>query len=137
MTIESSFCHEQTLTAAIERLRAMGYTASLTPLEGGRLRVQDTGATVASEGAAVEAIERFEGVSDPQDEACLLGLRVPGPCGPTRGLLVLGYGPSAAPAEGELLARLVTATSPRVRARRGRRVEDRARRATSTGSAPP
>ena len=43
----------------------------------------------------VERVDRFEGASDPDDEAILLGLRCP-ECG-ALGTFTSGYGPSADP----------------------------------------
>ncbi|MGZ8751977.1 MAG: hypothetical protein ACXW1S_03265 [Acidimicrobiia bacterium] len=83
-----------TMVEAIAGLEAEGYTGQFTIDEGGihcprchRMHGADRG--------LVERVHRFEGASDPDDEAILLGLRCP-ECG-ALGTFASGYGPSADP----------------------------------------
>lgn len=62
------------------------------------------GTRMAAAAAAVVELFRFEGPSDPADEAILAGLRCI-TCG-HQGTLVAGYGPSADGAEAEVVAAL-------------------------------
>lgn len=89
-----------TVTEAMELLAAEGYTASFDMVDGD-LRCLPCGHRHPAEGALVERFVRFEGESDPDDEAIVLGLRCP-TCG-ARGIMVSGYGPSADPNELDIL----------------------------------
>lgn len=84
-----------TMVEAIDALEAEGYTGQFRIDAEGihcprchRMRGADRG--------LVERVVRFEGASDPDDQAILLGLRCP-ECG-AMGTFSSGYGPSADPA---------------------------------------
>ena len=89
-----------TVTEAVELLQADGYTADFT-LEG----ITNTCPICANAHeltrGIVERQYRFEGDSDPGDEAIVLGVLCPA-CG-VRGVLVSAFGPDADP---ELFQRL-------------------------------
>jgi hypothetical protein len=83
-----------TVTEAVAELQAKGYTADFArdgthAVCGGCGRRERLGAGV------IEALYRFEGPSDPADEAIVLGVRCPS-CG-RRGVVVSAFGPSADP----------------------------------------
>src|SRR4051794_14034926 len=83
-----------TMTEALRQLAADGYAADF------RLRGTGVFCPVGSEhppleGSIVDRVYRFEGQSDPGDEAIVFGLRC-GNCG-ARGSLASGYGISADP----------------------------------------
>ena len=83
-----------TVTEALRQLAADGYGADF------RLRSHGIFCPVCSEepaleGSLVDRVYRFEGESDPGDEAIVFGLRC-GNCG-ARGSLASGYGISAEP----------------------------------------
>ncbi len=86
---------------AVEQLEAAGYTASFT-LRNGAIRCSACGREHVADRAAVELVYRFEGPSDPDEEAVVYGLRCP-VCG-ARGTLVSAFGPAADP---EVADRLV------------------------------
>lgn len=88
-----------TVTEALALLVADGYTADFN-LVVGTSRCPG-GAAHGLEGAVIERQFRFEGESDPEDEAIVLGVHCPG-CD-ARGVVVSAYGPTADPA---LLAKL-------------------------------
>jgi hypothetical protein len=85
----------ETVLDAVHRLEALGYTDELH-LEG-------TGFTCVACGACHEPGQleithtfRFEGPSDPSEEAIVLGVACPS-CG-VKGIIVSAYGPDADPA---------------------------------------
>ena len=88
--------HPETVSAALARLATEGYTADFSS-RASDLHCQTCGKGHTAEGAQVEKVYRFEGASDPDDQAIVLGLRCP-ECG-VKGVLVSGYGPSTDPGE--------------------------------------
>lgn len=85
-----------TVTEALKILAADDYTGAFD-VRGGRVRCHACGDLHEANGAVVERIYRFEGMSDPDDEEIVFGLRCP-VCG-ARGTLVSAYGPNADPEE--------------------------------------
>jgi len=81
-----------TVTEAVAHLRRLGYTEDLVLHHEG---VVHEGELEAVGSAVVEHRYRFEGNSDPADEAIVLGVACPG-LG-RRGVLVAGFGPSMEP----------------------------------------
>lgn len=98
---------EPTVVEEIEALRARGYTADFSVTADGHLRCVSCGQSHAPRDATIESVARFEGASDPDDEAVVYGLRCGG-CD-VRGVLVAAYGPTATAEE----AAVVTALSRR------------------------
>ncbi|MGD9798542.1 MAG: phosphoribosylpyrophosphate synthetase [Acidimicrobiia bacterium] len=90
----------ETVTEALALLAADGYTEDFN-LVGTSASCPRCAATHELDHAAIERLYRFEGPSDPADEAIVLGLDCPA-CG-GRGVLVSAFGPDADP---EVLARL-------------------------------
>lgn len=84
-----------TVTDALSVLAADGYDDDLRLGDGG-LDCPSCGTTHPTDLVEVDRVFRFEGPSDPADEAIVLGLRCPA-CG-ARGSLVSAYGPDADPA---------------------------------------
>lgn len=93
-----------TLSEAITQLALAGYTADFSSRTH-RLHCAACGEEHTAIGAHVEKIYRFEGASDPDDQAIVLGLRCPA-CS-VRGVLVSGYGPSTDPEEIDLILSLI------------------------------
>lgn len=93
----------ETLGDAIARLRSAGYRDSFRP-EAGGLRALAASRLYAPEELVVDEIVRFEGPTDPGDEAILFALRSRD--GAVRGTWAAGYGPSVDPADAELVRRL-------------------------------
>jgi hypothetical protein len=83
-----------TVTEAVALLAADGYGDDLH-LDGGQLACSSCGTSHASDTIEVDRVFRFEGPSDPGDEAIVLALRCPA-CG-TKGALVSAFGPDADP----------------------------------------
>lgn len=95
-----------TVSSALTQLAAEGYTADFSS------RMNDLHCAACGEahkptGALVEKVYRFEGASDPDDQAIVLGLRCPA-CD-VKGVLVSGYGPSTDPDEIALILSLMDA----------------------------
>jgi hypothetical protein len=84
-----------TVTDAVALLGREGYGDDLH-LDGEGLDCSSCGTTHPTDLVEVDRVFRFEGPSDPADEAIVLGLRCPA-CG-ARGSLVSAFGPDADPA---------------------------------------
>jgi hypothetical protein len=93
----------ETLRAAIARLEGAGYTEALRAHPGGFRELQ-TGRIHPPESMIVDEVVRFEGESDPEDEAVLFALRSQD--GSLRATFVATYGPSADPVSAPLIRRL-------------------------------
>jgi hypothetical protein len=85
-----------TVTEALAVLEAEGYVESFV-VRNGRVGCTACGQEHEATGAIVERIFRFEGISDPDDEEIVFGLRCP-VCG-AKGVLVSAFGPNADPDE--------------------------------------
>ena len=92
-----------TLTDALTELAALGYTGDFRA-DGHAIVCPACGVTHDPATAIVQRVVRFEGASDPDDEAIALALQCPR-CG-ARGVFVSGYGPSADPDAVELIVAL-------------------------------
>jgi hypothetical protein len=93
-----------TVTEAVNLLEAEGYTHQFGVQDHG-LKCGSCGTLHDPTQAVIDRIFRFEGDSDPGDEAIVLGLRCPH-CD-LLGTLVSAYGPSADPDEVDVLTKLV------------------------------
>jgi len=92
-----------TVTEAVAFLREQGYTDEVE-LKGTDLVSGRTNITCALANVIVDHTFRFEGNSDPADEAIVLGLRYPD--SDIRATLVSAFGPDADPATAEFFRRL-------------------------------
>lgn len=93
----------ETLAEAMARLEGRGFREAFRPRPGGLLASGD-GSEHAPEELVVEEVVRFEGTSDPQDEAVLFALRT---CdGAVRGTFAAAYGPHADAAGAAAMERL-------------------------------
>ena len=93
----------ETVTEALALLQAEGYTEDYNRVSPA-LTCPACGVTHDPAAAVVERQFRFEGPSDPADEAIVLGICCPA-CG-SRGVLVSAFGPDVDPELAELLKRL-------------------------------
>jgi hypothetical protein len=91
------------LAQAVERLTAAGYREHFRA-ESGRLRALGTGSLYEPESLVIEQIVRFEGASDPDDQAVLFALRSE-PQG-VRGTYVAAYGLYMDALDGAMIRRL-------------------------------
>lgn len=83
---------EETLVSTMSRLRKAGFTADFNANDDGELVCSECGMTIAPEDAIVSESYRFEGASNPDDEAILVAISCECSC---KGLFTSGYGTSA------------------------------------------
>lgn len=95
---------EATVWQTLAALEWAGYTEALH-VEGGGVQVPSAGAIWPATEFAVEAIYRFEGETDPADEAIVLALRHTR--SGARGALVASYGAQMTPEENAVIAQLL------------------------------
>jgi hypothetical protein len=88
----------------IEALRTRGYGADFSVTRAGELRCETCGHTHRPSDAVIESTARFEGASNPDDQAMVFGLRCEA-CG-LRGVLVTAYGPTATSEEAAVVTTL-------------------------------
>lgn len=79
----------ETVLGASTRLRTLGFTTDLSALPHGRLRCAACETTVDAASCTVVHIVRFEGESNPDDQAILVAIT--SPCG-HEGLFSCAYG---------------------------------------------
>ena len=92
-----------TVSEAVALLHAEGFGADLFARADG-IHCGACGRQHNPAAAEIHRAFRFEGASDPDDEAIVVGLVCPA-CG-TRGVLVAGYGPTADPDVNDVVAQL-------------------------------
>jgi hypothetical protein len=86
----------ETVLEAVNFLEREGYTAAVTVRADGTFRCGVCSHVHPIAQALVDRVFRYEGASDPDDEAIVLGVRCP-QCG-AKGVLVSAFGPGAEPA---------------------------------------
>ena len=79
----------ETMLQAINRLRARGYHVDVVAAPGGRLLCGTCGEVAHAEDASVDDTVRFEGVSNPDDQAILIAITTS--CGHS-GIFCAAYG---------------------------------------------
>ena len=94
---------EETLSQAVDRLTAHGYTDAFRAEPDG-MRAVVAGILYRPELLIVEEVARFEGISDPADEAIVLALhcREDG----VKGTFTVPFGPGMGALEAEMMRRL-------------------------------
>ena len=85
----------ETVLDAVQLLQREGYTASIDVRREGMVHCATCSQSHPVGEALVDRVFRFEGASDPDDEAIVLAVRCPR-CG-AKGIIVSGFGPSADP----------------------------------------
>jgi hypothetical protein len=80
----------ETLSQAVDRLERRGYRKAFRAIAHGMLELPN-GPRFEPESLVVDEVVRFEGVSDPEDEAVLFALRAPD-ADDVRGTFVASYG---------------------------------------------
>jgi hypothetical protein len=89
----------RTLSSAIERLAGRGFTAHFGVV-GDRLRAFDSGKSFVAHELIIREVQRFEGVSDPDDMAIVYAIES---TDGTRGALVDAFGAYSSPTVGAFL----------------------------------
>jgi hypothetical protein len=93
----------ESLSDALRRLTASGFHHAFR-VEHGKLRDLATGEAYDPEVLEIDEIVRFEGESDPDEQAVLFALR--SPRGNPLGTYSTVFGPGLPPDEGEVIRRL-------------------------------
>jgi hypothetical protein len=93
----------ETMLQAINRFRARGYHLDVVAASGGRLLCGTCGEVVDAQDAIVDDTVRFEGVSNPDDQAILIAITTS--CG-HRGIFCAAYGVYTGRDDGEVLQAL-------------------------------
>lgn len=96
----------ETVSEAVNRLSAAGYTDDYRA-EADGLHAVTAGCVHAPEAMTVDEVVRFEGATDPDEEAIVFALR----CQPhgTRGTYATAYGPKITSSDAEMVRRLSAA----------------------------
>ena len=93
----------ETLRQALARLEQQGFVRALRPCADGRLEYGQ-GQRLEPESLVIEEVVRFEGESNPEDQAVLYALRSAD--GSVRGTFSTSYGPGMDPASVAVIERL-------------------------------
>ncbi len=93
----------ETLVEAMKRLRSSGYTHDFIASDDGNLACRACGTTLAPEHIEIRETVRFEGDSNPDDEAILFALACVDGC---LGQYSAAFGPGTAAADARALERL-------------------------------
>lgn len=93
----------ETMQEAMARLEAAGYTGSFRAADG-HLHCIECACQVAPETVTIEEIVRFEGASDPDEQAALFAISCSG-CG-MKGLYTVVFGPEMPAEDAEVVRRL-------------------------------
>lgn len=93
----------ETLREALARLERRGFRSAFRAMSDGTLEL-DGETAIAPEALVVEETVRFEGESDPEDQAVLFALRSRD--GRIRGTFIAAYGPQIEPACAAVVHRL-------------------------------
>lgn len=95
----------ETLSDAIGRLQADGYTGNWFATDDQRLHCSETGDDADPATVTVDQKLRFEGQSDPGDEVILYALTEPGG---RKGLYSTQYGPAMPAEDADIVAQLAS-----------------------------
>ncbi len=96
---------EDDLQDVLDMYESRGATAQFSARSGAVIHCHDCGADEPAEQAPLVALHRFEGSSDPDDQAALAALECPA-CG-AWGTIVLSYGPGSSPDDASVLGALL------------------------------
>src|SRR5688572_32523045 len=94
------YMQTESFSGAIQRLGQGGFTHGLMA-DGGRLRDLVTGDSFAPEALAIDEVVRFEGESDPDEQAILFALR--SPQRDALGTYSAVFGPVMPPEDGDIV----------------------------------
>ena|SRR5437016_3320358 len=100
--MENGF-YERRMAGVIDRLTRAGYSDTFRG-EAGGVRALHAGHLHRAEDLVVESIDRFEGISDPEDEAMVLAIRCP--TDGCRGTYTVPYGRNMPTLDGDLISRI-------------------------------
>lgn len=92
---------ESTITEVLEGYAQGGFSSSFDVTDSSTLKCHECGAESSPSEVSMSSLRRLEGASDPDDMIAVVAITCPA-CG-VRGTVVLGFGPSAAPEESDVL----------------------------------
>lgn len=98
----------ETLSGAIDRLHAAGYSMDFSATDDGQLAIAGTDSPYDPATMTIDHTMRFEGASNPDDESILLAITS---ADGRRGVYVTAYGPDASAADGAVLRQLAAMTT--------------------------
>ena len=93
-----------TMTRVVEDSGEAGYESQFVLLPDAEIRCCTCSVVQHASAYAMDALRRMEGASDPDDAVAVIALRCPA-CD-AHGTMVLNYGPSGSPEEGDVLLAL-------------------------------
>ncbi len=96
---------EEGVQSILGQYESQGFRSQFAARAGGMVHCFSCGDETPSDQVPLEALHRVEGVSDPDDEACVAAVECPA-CG-VWGTLVLGYGTSASAEDSAVLANFI------------------------------
>lgn len=99
----------ETVTDALTRLRADGYTADFYATDQGQLACRGCDRTMNPTDVQVDHTVRFEGDTNPDDQDILFAIQCACGC---KGTYSSAYGPATPPADSAVLRQLAHATHP-------------------------
>ena len=94
---------ELSLSQTVDDLAAPGWEAEFSAIDGGLLLCGPCGHTISPAEVQIDTVNRFEGASDPDDEAAVFALTCHCGC---KGVYVVAYGPSMSSADADVVAQL-------------------------------
>jgi hypothetical protein len=92
---------ESTITDVLEGYTQGGFSSSFDVTDSSTLECHECGAESSPVDVSMSSLRRLEGASDPDDMVAIVAITCPA-CG-VRGTVVLGFGPTAAPEESDVL----------------------------------
>jgi hypothetical protein len=92
---------DSTITDVLEGYAQGGFTSSFDVTDSSTLECHECGADSSPGEVSMSSLRRLEGASDPDDMVAVVAITCPA-CG-ARGTVVLGFGPTAAPEESDVL----------------------------------
>lgn len=94
---------ELSLSQTVDDLSSQGWSAEFTATEDGQLLCGPCGHTISPNDVQIDSVNRFEGASDPDDEAAVFALTCHCGC---KGVYVVAYGPSMSSPDADVVAQL-------------------------------
>jgi hypothetical protein len=93
-----------TLTEVLEAYAAADFTGSFSAAHGASLECHECGAISDADTVEMTSLRRLEGASDPDDMFSVVAITCPKCL--SKGTLILGFGPTAPPEDGDVLKAL-------------------------------
>ncbi len=101
MTTDGAY--ERRMSDTVDRLTKAGYSDSFRG-EAGGVRDLHTGHLHPPEELVIESVDRFEGITDPQEESMVMAVRCTRDA--CRGTYIVPYGMNMSAVDGDLIARI-------------------------------